>query len=58
VIPMHYETEEKGNKILEEFFNEMGLEEIKPVDKLSVRKKDFSEGDRTKVAVFKSLISG
>ena len=58
VIPMHYEVEGKRNKILEEFYNEMGIEEINPVDKLSVRKKDFSEGDRTKVAVFKSLFSG
>lgn len=57
VIPMHYEIEQKKNKILEEFFNEMGIEGISPVDKLSVRKKDFSEGERTKVAVFKSLIS-
>jgi len=51
VVPMHYE-----NKKLKEFLKEFGEESLKPVEKLTVKKKDISDGEKVKIVVLESNI--
>lgn len=49
VLPMHYEPEQL-KKILKEF----GAEEVKPIDKLTIKKKDLAE-EKTGVVVLEKI---
>jgi len=50
IIPMYF-----NDKNLQEFLNESGAEEIKPVEKLTIKKKDL-EGKDGEVVILKSNI--
>ncbi len=51
IIPMHY-----GKKELTEFLKEMGQEKVKPVEKLSFKKKDIAD-KKGEVVVMKPLLN-
>jgi L-ascorbate metabolism protein UlaG (beta-lactamase superfamily) len=54
IIPMHYDVVgEKGS--LESFLKEAGQEDLKPVEKLTIKKSDM-EDKKGEVVVLKSLI--
>lgn len=40
VVPMHYH---KDKNVLKKFLKEMGGDEVKPIDKISIKKKDLNE---------------
>lgn len=57
VVPMRFDASKKESKQLVDFFDEMGIEKIKPIDKLVLRKKDIIDSDKTKVVVLESTIA-
>ncbi len=58
VIPMHYNTPEKDQKVfgklsgVEEFLKKSGIEKVEPVDQLTVKKENLEE--EMKIIVMKS----
>jgi L-ascorbate metabolism protein UlaG (beta-lactamase superfamily) len=45
IIPMHFDEVEKKDAPLMQFLKEAGADEVKPVDKLTIKKKDISEAN-------------
>lgn len=54
VVPMHYSLTGKRKESLKDFLKEMGQKDVKPLEKLSIRKKDIQENG-TQVVVLSPL---
>jgi len=52
IIPMHYDSDKK----LDEFLKEMGKDKIKPVEKLTIKKKDIAD-KKGEAVVLKPLLN-
>ncbi|HEY4510627.1 MAG TPA: MBL fold metallo-hydrolase, partial [Candidatus Paceibacterota bacterium] len=57
IIPMHYGESAKGRNPLNEFVKEFGGEDIKPADKLTIKKRDIAQKEETELVILAPCLS-
>ena len=57
IIPMHYGESARGRNPLNEFVKEFGGEDIKPADKLTIKKRDIAQKEETELVILAPCLS-